>query len=216
LTPHNGRLIFEFGRCLQSLAAAKGDDRLDRRSLAILRLAELRSGGDAHLLSKLGETYFSIGAWRRAEKVFKKAVDGGAKGYRIFRGLGELALNDGKIAHAINYFAQSAEVAQPPRVSRSARAETEYLRRINEDDEYMGLELGRINLFDTFEGARRTSVKVFLFGLAILITGLMFEIVLITEIGWAVGGVALLISLTSAVLKQTFASRIPFDLLDKE
>ena len=216
LTPHNGSLLFEFGRCLQSLAAAKGDDRLDHRSLAMLRLAEQRAGGDTHLLSRLGETYFSIGSWRRAEKVFKKAVDSGAKGYRIFRGLGELALRDGKIAHAINYFAQSAEVAQPLRVSKWARAETEYLRRLNDDDEYMELELGRINLFDTFDGARRTSLKVFVFGSALLIGGLTSGIVVLTEIGWAVAGVALVISLASAVLKQTFASRIPFELIDKE
>jgi len=216
LTPNNGGLLFEFGRCMQSLAAARGDDRLDRRSLAMLRLAELRSGGDMHLLSRLGETYFSIGAWRRAEKVFKKAIDSGAKGYRTFRGLGELALRDGKIAHAINYFAQSAEVAKPSSVSRWARSETEYLRRLNDDEEYMELELGRINLFDTFDGARRTGLKVFVFGAALLIGGLVSGIVLLTEIGWAVAGVALIISLASAVLKQTFASRIPFELIDKE
>jgi tetratricopeptide (TPR) repeat protein len=216
LTPNNGRLLYEFGRCLQSLAAAKGDRQLDRRSLAMLRLAELRSGSDTHLLSRLGETYFSIGAWRRAENVFKKALDRGAKGYRIFRGLGELALRDGKIAHAINYFAQSAEVAQPQRVSRWAHAETEYLRRLNNDEEYMELELGRINLFDTFDGARRTSIKVLCFGLLIIIIGLTSGVVLITEIGWAVAGIALFISLASAVLKHTFATRIPFELVDKE
>jgi tetratricopeptide (TPR) repeat protein len=216
LTPNNGRLLFEFGRCLQSLAAAKRDERLDRKSLAMLRLAELRSGGDTHLLSRLGETYFSIGAWRRAENVFKKAVDQGAKGYRTFRGLGELALRDGKIAHAINYFAESAQVAKPSQVSRWAHAETEYLRRLNEDDEYMELELGRINLFDTFDGARRTSVKVFGFGLALIIIGISSGVVLITDVGWAVSGIALAISLASYALKQTFASRIPFDLIDKE
>lgn len=216
LTPNNGRLLYEFGRCLQSLASARGDKRLDRKSLAMLRLAELRSGGDINLLSRLGETYFSIGAWRRAESVFKKAVDRGAKGYRIFRGLGELALRDGKIAHAINYFAQSAEVAKPFRMSRWALAETEYLRRLNEDDEYMELELGRINLFDTFDGARRTSLKVFCFGLLVIVIGLTSGVVVVTEAGWAVAGVALFINLASAVLKQTFASRIPFDLIDKE
>lgn len=216
LTPNNARLLYEFGRCLQSLASARGDQRLDRRSLAMLRLAELRSGSDMHLLSRIGETYFSIGAWKRAESVFKKAVENGAKGYRIFRGLGELALRDGKIAHAINYFAQSADVAKPLRVSRWANAETEYLRRLNDDDEYMELELGRINLFDTFDGARRTSLKVFLFGGTLLFVGLTSRVVLLTEIGWAVAGIALAITLASALLKQTFASRIPFELVDKD
>jgi tetratricopeptide (TPR) repeat protein len=216
LTPNNGRLLYEFGRCLQSIASSRRDDRLDRKSLAILRLAELRSGSDTHLLSRLGETYFSIGAWRRAESVFKKALDRGPSAYRIFRGLGELALRDGKIAHAINYFARSAEVARPFRVSRWALAEAEYLRRLNEDDEYMELELGRINLFDTFNGARRTSLKVFAFGLILIVFGLTSGVVLVTEIGWAVGAVALVICLASAILKQTFASRIPFELIDRE
>src|SRR5262249_14473564 len=107
LMPENGRLIYEFARCLQSLAAAKRDPWLERKSAAMLRLAERHSGADGDLLTRLGETYFSLGAWRGAERVFRKAVDSETAGYRIFRGLGELAMRDGKMAHAINYFARS-------------------------------------------------------------------------------------------------------------
>src|SRR4051794_23657952 len=71
--PTNPVLLYEFGRCLQSLAAARRDDGLDRRSRAMLRLAESRSGGDIDLLSRIGETYFSIGLWHRAENAFRKA-----------------------------------------------------------------------------------------------------------------------------------------------
>jgi len=216
LMPQNPRLIYEFARCLQSLAAAKHDAKLERRSRAMMRIAERRSGNDTDLLSLLGETYFSVGSWSRAEKVFKRAAETGNAGYRIFRGLGELALRDGKIAHAINYFARSAEVAKPPSLFRWARSEADYLRHLNDDDEYMELEIGRINLYDTFNSGRSTSIKSFCFGLFLIALGLVSSENLIADIGWAVSGISLVIWLASSLLKQSFASRIPFELLDKK
>ena len=216
LTPRNGRLIYEFARCLQSLAAANRDPMLDRKAQAMLRLAERRSAGDSELMSRLGETYFSVGAWRRAENIFRKAADTGTAGYRIFRGLGELALRDGKIAHAIHHFSRSAEHAKPAALFHWARAEADYLRHLNDDEEYMELEIGRINLFDTFEGARRTTLKIFGFGLALVISGLLMSAELLANIGWAVSGVSLLIWLGATILKHSFAARIPFELLDKD
>jgi len=216
LNPRNGPLLYDFGRCMQSLAAAKKDPALERRSRAILRLAEAHSAGDVDLLTRLGETYFSAGLWQRAENAFKKASASKAAGYRIFRGLGELALRDGKIAHAINYFAQSAEVAKSKQLFRWATAETEYLRRINDDDEYMELELGRINLFDTFNGVRRTSLRIFLFGVLVTILGLFGGGEIVAEVGWAISGVSLFTSIASTLLRQTFASRIPFEMLNKD
>ena len=215
LAPANGRLIYEFARCLHSLAASKRDPWLERKSQALLRLAERHSDGDAELLSRIGETYFSIGAWSGAERVFKKAAGSERAGYRIFRGLGELALRDGKIAHAINYFARSAEFARPRSLSRWARAEADYLRRINEDDEYMEVEIGRINLYDNFAAASRTAFRVFFFGLLVISLGLLLGNSLIAEIGWAVSGVSLLIGTGASTMKSVFSSRIPFDMLDK-
>ena len=216
LTPRNAPLLYEFARCVHSLASAKRDSQLSRKAQAMLRLAELRSTDDTDLLTRLGETYFSMGEWRRAEQVFKKAAETDRAGYRIFRGLGELALRDGKIAHAINHFAQSAEVAGPRPLLRWARAEADYLRHINDDEEYMGVEIGRINLFDSLEGIRRTAVRIFCFGLVVIGVGLIAAIEVITNIGWAVGGVALAIAIASGISKQMFASRIPFELMDRE
>jgi tetratricopeptide (TPR) repeat protein len=216
LTPRNARLIYEFARCIQSLASAKRDAGLNRKAQAMLRLAELRSSDDTDLLTRVGETYFSMGEWRRAELVFKRAADSGKAGYRIFRGLGELALRDGKIAHAINHFARSAEVAEPRPLFRWARSEAEYLRRINDDDEYMEVEIGRVNLFDSLESVRRTSTKVFCFGLLVIVSGLISDTPLIAHIGWAVAGIALILGLGTAIFKQLFAARIPFEIVDKE
>jgi len=216
LNPKNAGLLYEFGRCLQSLAAARRDDDLERRSRAMLRLAETRSGADIDLLSRIGETYFSIGLWHRAESAFRKAANLDNAGYRIFRGLGELALRDGKIAHAIHYFSQSADVAKPRQLFRWAKAEADYLRHLNDDEEYMELELARINLFDTFDSARKTSLKVFIFGSAFIIAGLSFAGELAAEIGWAVSGLALIVWFASSGLRQTFSSRIPFEMLDRD
>jgi hypothetical protein len=80
----------------------------------------------------------------------------------------------------------------------------------------MELEIGRINLYDTFDGARSTSMKIFCFGLFVITLGLVSYENLITDIGWAVSGLSLLIWVGSSLLKQSFASRIPFELLDKE
>jgi len=57
---------------------------------------------------------------------------------------------------------------------------------------------------------------VFGFGLLLIFVGLASEVILITEVGWAVSGIALIISLASSGMKQMFASRIPFELIDKE
>jgi len=216
VTPRDGVLLYEFARCLQSFAAVRRDPKAERKFHAMLRLAERRSGCDAELLTRIGETYFSVGAWKRAENALRRASDFERAGFRIFRGLGELALRDGKIAHAINHFARSAELAGPRPLSRWARSEAEYLRRLNNDDEYMSLEISRINLFDNLDGARRTAFKVVLFGLVILCAGLIAGQSILTNAGWAVSGISIIVCASSSVLRHLFASRIPFELIDKE
>lgn len=216
LSPGNGRLMYEFARCLQSLAASRRDARFEKRAVAMLRLAERHSGGDSELLSRLGETYFAAGLWRRAERAFRKAAESESSGYRVFRGLGELALRDGKIAHAINYFARSAEVAKPRPLFKWALAETEYLRRLNDDEEYMELEIGRINLYDTLESIRRTTLRITVFGVSVILIGALAGNYLILDIGWAVCGVSLVACAAASLLSRMFDSRIPFELLEKE
>jgi len=215
LAPANGRLIYEFARCIHSLAASKRDPWLERKSQVLLRLAERHSDGDADLLSRIGETYFSIGEWSGAERAFKRAAGSEKAGYRIFRGLGELALRDGKIAHAINYFARSAEFARPRSLSRWAQAEADYLRRINDDEEYMEVEIGRINLYDNFAAISGTAFRIFFFGLLVIPLGMLLNSSLITDVGWAVSAVSMLVAVGASIMKSVFSSRIPFDMLDK-
>jgi hypothetical protein len=80
----------------------------------------------------------------------------------------------------------------------------------------MEVEIGRVNLFDSLESVRRTSTKVFCFGLLVIVSGLIFGTPLIAHIGWAVAGIALILGLGTAIFKQLFAARIPFEIVDKE
>ena len=58
------------------LPERKKIEKLERKALAVLRLAEQRADlGDDELVSRLGESYFQYGDWSRARKAFLKAID---------------------------------------------------------------------------------------------------------------------------------------------
>jgi len=80
----------------------------------------------------------------------------------------------------------------------------------------MEVEIGRVNLFDTFDGIRRTAMRIFCVGLPFILIGVTLSTSLVANIGWAVSGIALATAVFSALFKELFASRIPFDLVDKE
>jgi hypothetical protein len=182
----------------------------------MLRLAERRSSDDGDLLTRLGETYFSTGEWRRAEAVLNRAAEKPTKhAFRISRVLGELALRDGKVARALLHFSNAAELVLPHSIRSWARSEVEYLRHLNDDDEYMELEIGRINLLESFEGAQPTSLRIFMLGLLVIAVGFVFSDDLIVNIGWAVSAVSLFVWIVCAAGRAAFSSRIPFDLIDK-
>ncbi|MBC7899136.1 MAG: hypothetical protein H7070_03700, partial [Saprospiraceae bacterium] len=101
LRPTDAWLLFEFARCLQSFAGAERDGKLERKAIAMMRLAERRAGTDGDLLARLGESYFQSGEWRRAGIVFEKAAESVGESFRVVRGLAEIALREGKIAHVI-------------------------------------------------------------------------------------------------------------------
>ena len=104
LNPKDGWILFEFARCLHSFAGSEKNPKLQKKAFAALRLAEKRSGNDGELLSRLGETYFQFGDLRRARKSFQKAIDIIEENFRSVRGLAEIALREGKIAHVIHHF----------------------------------------------------------------------------------------------------------------
>jgi len=111
LNPSDAWLIFEFARCLNSYASSEHNRKLERKAKAALRLAEIRAGRDGELLSRLGESYFQYGDWERARVAFQKALSVAAESFRSVRGLAEIALREGKIAHI--RVARKGELSKP-------------------------------------------------------------------------------------------------------
>ena len=104
LTPRNPWLLFEFSRGLHSYASLEKDGRLLRKANALLRLADLYAGKDVELMTRIGESYFQFGDWKRAAKIFNRTLSQTNESFRAVRGLAEIALRDGKIAHVIHHF----------------------------------------------------------------------------------------------------------------
>jgi tetratricopeptide (TPR) repeat protein len=215
-SPHDGELLLDFGRCLQSISVTQKSEKLHRRSVAALCLAERHANGDPDLLTRLGEAYFQLDEWRRAESVFRRVTEGMGDNFRALRGLAEIALREGKIAHVIHHFSSANRVAGTTALRRWSRAEADYFSRLNDDDEYMDLEIARVNLLETLEHSSATSLKIASLGLPTIIIGALFEDKLIMDIGWAVAAVALLIWSGLTISQRLFRSRIPFEIYENE
>lgn len=213
-SPNDSRLLFEFAHCLQSLAGAERDHRIERRAIAMVRLAERRAANDEELLGRIGEFYFQIGDWDRAASVFKRAVDAMGRNFRAFRGLAEIALREGKIAHVIHNFASANALARSTALRRWTKVEVEYFSRLHDDDEYMELEISRVNLLDSLDRAKKTSLRIGIAGIPMIILGVAVEDVLIANIGWAVSMVACFFWLVIGIGRRMLESRIPFDMIE--
>jgi len=216
LRPRDARLIFEFARCLNSVAGMNRDSGLERRSIAALRLSGRRAGGDGDLLARLGEAFFEIGEWRRATKVFQDALERVGESFRTARGLAEIALRDGKIAHVIHHFSTANRLAETPSLRRWARGEAEYFSHLNSDEEYMELEIGRVNMLDTVENSKRTALRIAILGFPAVLVGVLTEDTTVANIGWAVSTVALLIWTGLIITGRMLAQRIPYELVESD
>jgi tetratricopeptide (TPR) repeat protein len=212
LNPKDGWLLFEFARCLHSFAGAEKNPKLERKALAALRLAEKRANNDERLLARLGESYFQYGDWQRARKVFQKTLDIAEESFRSVRGMAEVSLREGKIAHVIHHFATANRLAETPALRRWTQTETDYFSRLNSDDEYMDMEVSRVNLLESLERGKRTSLKIALLGLPWIIFGLLLDEKLIVNLGWAVSLVSLLIWVGMIMSRNILSARVPVDM----
>lgn len=216
ITPRDNWLLFEFARCLNSYAAAERDERLQRRAFASLRLAEKRAEGDGDLLARVGESYFQFGDWRRAQNAFQKSLDLIEASFRAARGMAEIALREGKIAHVIHNFAAANRVAETPALRRWTQSEAEYFSRLNDDEEYMELEVGRIQLLETLERSKRTALRIGVIGFPTILFGVIFEDDLVANIGWAVSAISLTIWFAMIVAINIFSARAPLDIAPED
>ncbi len=216
LNPKDAWLLFEFARCLHSFAGSERNSKLQKKAFAALRLAEKRGENDSLFLERLGESYFQYGEWERAYRVFNRAIEVAEESFRSVRGLAEIALREGKIAHVIHHFGTAYRLAETPALRRWTQAENEYFSRLNTDDDYMELEVSRVNMLETLENSRKTSLRVALFGFPVIIFGLLFEEQLVANIGWAVSTIALIIWVGLITSRNLLSNRIPVELVEED
>ncbi|CAN5452035.1 hypothetical protein BH18ACI1_BH18ACI1_02370 [soil metagenome] len=216
LTPTDARLIFDFARCLHSLAGSEHDKKLARKAFAALRLAEKRGQDDGEILARLGESYFQYGDWRRARTAFQKALEATETSFRSVRGLAEIALREGKIAHVVHQFSTANRLAETPALRRWTQGESDYFSRLNSDDEYMEMEVSRVNMLEGLERTKKTSLKVAMLSFPAIIFGITLEDSLIANLGWAVSSFALLIWVGIIMSQNLLSSRVPMDFADED
>jgi tetratricopeptide (TPR) repeat protein len=216
LMPRNAKLLFDFALCLKSYAGSQRDGSVERRALAMMRLAERRAGDDGELLVQIGEGYFQFGEWRRAAAAFRKAIERAGERFKSMIGLAEIALHEGKIAHVIHNFSAASDLAETPAVKRWTKHEIDYFSRLNDDEEYMELEISRMNLLDTLEMIKRSALRIAVFGLPVIVIGILVEDDLIANLGWAVSMISLIVWVAVILLGNMLSSRIPYDLVEDE
>lgn len=216
LRPRDARLLFDFARCLHSYAGVEKNKRLERKALAALRLTERRGSDDGELLNRLGEWYFQIGEWRRAGNVFHATVARIGENFRTARGLAEIALREGKIAHVIHQFSIANLAAVTPALRRWTKNETDYFTGLQSDDEYLELEIARVQMLETCEGLKKTTLRIALFAFPLIFVGLLFEDALIANLGWAISIIALIIWGGSILGCHLLGQRIPHEMIETD
>jgi tetratricopeptide (TPR) repeat protein len=216
LNPRDNWVLFELARCLQSFAGSERDSDMERRALALMRLAEKRAQNDGELLARLGESYFQFGEWERAGKVFQRALERVETSFRSVRGLAEIALREGKIAHVIHHFSTANRLAETPALRRWTRGEADYFSRLNTDDTYMEMEVSRINLLDTLERSKKTTLKITFLGFPAILIGVVIDESLVANLGWAVSAVSLLIWTGLIMSQRMLSGRIPLEMVPEE
>ncbi len=209
LDSNNAWLIFEFSRCLHSYAGLERSKKLLHRATAALRLAESKAGADQDLLARIGETYFQYGNWKRAAKVFYKTLSVTEESFRSVRGLAEIALREGKIAHVIHHFGTAAHFAENNALRRWARGENEYFSHLNNDDNYMEAEVTRINWLESVERKKKSVLRFSLFGLFVILFGILFNET-IALVGWVASFIALLLWIGLILSQGLLNERCPY------
>jgi tetratricopeptide (TPR) repeat protein len=158
--PGDGRLFFHFARLLRSQASSLSDPKLLSRARAALRLSARHAENEPDLLALVGESFLEWGETRRAQNSFQRAIELAPQNFRARMGLANLALREGKLAHVIHHYRDAAAAASDTALNRHAGREAEYYARLNDDDDYLVLELRRINWLQHALKVRRLAARV--------------------------------------------------------
>lgn len=148
--------------------------------------------------------------------MFERSKEAIGDSFRALRGMAEIALREGKIAHVILNFSSANSVAKTSALRRWTKREADYFDHLHSNDEYMELEVSRVNLLEKLLRVRKTALRICIFGLPMIIAGILFEDSLITNAGWTICGATLLLSLIMTGVSRMMESRIPFNLMDEE
>ena len=216
ISPNDAWLLFDFARCIQFFAGSEGDSRLERKAAAMMRLAERRAGNDGRLLARLGESYFQLGEWERSRAAFAKAADAVGEHFRAIRGMAEIALRDGKLAHVVHNFSAASRLAESPAARRWSMAEAEYFTRLSNDEEYLEMELGRVNLLDALYRWRGITLRLCFLGFPFIALGLFFDDAVTANCGWTLSGGTLALWTIIGLATRAFAPRISPELLQED
>lgn len=216
LNPQNAWLLFDFARCIQDFAGSEKDLLLERKAGAMMRLAERRAGNDGQLLARLGESYFQAGDWDRAGIAFKKAIDSVGEQFRSIRGMAEIALRDGKLAHVVHNFSAASRLAESPAARRWSKGEADYFSRLNSDNEYMEMELGRVNLLDALDRWKGITLRLCLMGFPAIGLGLFFDDATLANAGWILSGGMMVLWTGILLATRIFSPRISPELLQED
>ena len=160
ISPDDGRMIFDFARLLRSQASSLGDAKLLSRARAALRLSEMRAGNQPGLLALIGESFLEWGETSRAQRSFQKAIDLESGNFRSRIGLANLALRDGKLAHVIHQYREAARASAEKALADYAKREADYYAHLNDDDDFLTVELRRINWLQHSLRVRRLAARV--------------------------------------------------------
>jgi tetratricopeptide (TPR) repeat protein len=204
--PRDGWLIYEFARFLRSQASAVGDARLLSRARAGLRLAALRTGNEARLLARIGESFFDHGDLQQATRSYRRALELDPRSFRSEIGLAEVALRNGKLAHVIHHYSAAARIAPDGALARFARREADYYTRLNDDDDYLAAELRRIGWLQNALHARRIAARVTFASVLLALVGASVDET-ISSIGWALGTSSILIWIGLALANRFLTQR---------
>jgi tetratricopeptide (TPR) repeat protein len=158
--PKDGRLIFQFARLLRSQASSLSDHKLLSRGRAALRLSARRAEYEPELLALVGESFLEWGETMRAQTSFQRTIELQPENFRARMGLANLALREGKLAHVIHQYRDAARAAADQALTLHAGREADYYARLNDDDDYLTLELRRINWLQHSLKVRRLAARV--------------------------------------------------------
>jgi tetratricopeptide (TPR) repeat protein len=204
--PNDGWLIYEFGRLLRSQASATNDARLLSRARAALRLSSRRAGGDAGLLSRIGESQVECGDIDRAERTLRLALAADSESFRARIELADLALRQGKLAHVIHQYRDAAFVAPDKALMTYSRREADYYARLNDDEEYLSTELRRIDWLQNAAKVRRVAGRVTNASILIALVG-PYVHSMIGGLGWSLATCSLLGWVAAYSLSKILADR---------